>query len=103
VLNVSSDAAVTPYARWGAYGASKAALQHLTRIWEQELASSGIRFISVDPGDMDTAMHAAAVPDADVSSLKRPEVAAREVVDAIAAALPVSSSEIEVTRLAEGA
>jgi NAD(P)-dependent dehydrogenase (short-subunit alcohol dehydrogenase family) len=103
VLNVSSDAAVTPYARWGAYGASKAALQHLTRIWEQELASSGIRFISVDPGDMDTTMHAAAVPGADVSALKRPEVAAREVADVIAAALPVSSSEIGVTRLAQGA
>jgi NAD(P)-dependent dehydrogenase (short-subunit alcohol dehydrogenase family) len=103
VLNVSSDAAVTPYPRWGAYGASKAALHHLTRIWEQELASSGIRVISLDPGDMDTAMHAAAVPDADISSLKRPEIAAREVADAIAAALPGISSEGGVPSLAEGA
>src|SRR5205085_4194404 len=30
VLNVSSDAAVNPYPRWGAYGASKAALRHLS-------------------------------------------------------------------------
>jgi NAD(P)-dependent dehydrogenase (short-subunit alcohol dehydrogenase family) len=103
VLNVSSDAAVTPYARWGAYGASKAALHHLTRIWDQELGSSGIRFISLDPGDMDTAMHATAVPDADTSSLKRPDVAAREVADVIEAALPGNSSEAEVIRLAEGA
>jgi NAD(P)-dependent dehydrogenase (short-subunit alcohol dehydrogenase family) len=103
VLNVSSDAAVTPYARWGAYGASKAALHHLTRIWEQELAGSGIRFISLDPGDMDTAMHAAAVPDADISLLKRPEVAAREIAEVIASALAESSSELEVSRLAEGA
>jgi len=103
VLNISSDAALTPYPQWGAYGASKAALHHLTRIWEQELDNSGIRFISLDPGDMDTAMHAAAVPDADVSSLKRPEVAAREVADVIAAALPAISSETEGTRLAEGA
>lgn len=103
VLNVSSDAAVTPYARWGAYGASKAALHHLTRIWEQELANSGIRFISLDPGDMDTAMHATAVPDADTSSLKRPDVAAREMADAIAAALPGNSSEVEAIRLAERA
>jgi len=90
VLNVSSDAAVTPYPRWGAYGSSKAALRHLTLIWEQELAATGVRFISVDPGDMDTALHAAAVPDADPSSLKRPEVAARELVELIAAALPVA-------------
>jgi len=88
VLNVSSDAAVTPYARWGAYGASKAALHHLTRIWEEELGAQGIAFISLDPGDMDTALHAAALPGADPSTLKRPELAAREVADAIAAALP---------------
>jgi NAD(P)-dependent dehydrogenase (short-subunit alcohol dehydrogenase family) len=103
VLNVSSDAAITPYARWGAYGASKAALHHITRIWEQESARSGIRFISLDPGDMDTAMHAAAVPDADISSLKRPEVAAREIADVIAAALPGISPVIGVARMAEGA
>jgi NAD(P)-dependent dehydrogenase (short-subunit alcohol dehydrogenase family) len=90
VLNVSSDAAVTPYPRWGAYGSSKAALRHLTWIWEQELAATGVRFISVDPGDMDTALHAAAMPDADVSSLKRPELAARELVELIAAALPIA-------------
>jgi NAD(P)-dependent dehydrogenase (short-subunit alcohol dehydrogenase family) len=36
VINISSDAAVTPYARWGAYGASKAALHHLTAIWAEE-------------------------------------------------------------------
>jgi NAD(P)-dependent dehydrogenase (short-subunit alcohol dehydrogenase family) len=85
VLNVSSDAAVTPYPGWGAYGASKAALHHLTRIWELELADSGIRFLSVDPGDMDTPLHAVAVPDADRSTLKRPEDSARELLDAIAA------------------
>ena len=86
VLNISSDAAVNPYARWGAYGASKAALHHLTRIWDEELASEGIRFLSLDPGDMDTALHALAIPDADRSTLKRPDDAARELADAIAAA-----------------
>ena len=84
VLNVSSDAAVSPYAGWGAYGASKAALHHMTRIWGEELAAEGIRFISRDPGDMDTQLHAIAVPDADRTTLKRPEVAAREIADAIA-------------------
>lgn len=89
VVNISSDAAVSPYPRWGAYGASKAALLHLTRIWDEELGAKGIRFLSIDPGDMDTPMHAAAVPDAEPSLLKRPETAAREVAGAIAAALPL--------------
>jgi NAD(P)-dependent dehydrogenase (short-subunit alcohol dehydrogenase family) len=88
VLNVSSDAAINPYPQWGAYGASKAALRHMSRIWDEELAAEGIRFLSLDPGDMDTPLHALAVPDADPATLKRPETAARELVDAIASALP---------------
>jgi NAD(P)-dependent dehydrogenase (short-subunit alcohol dehydrogenase family) len=83
VLNVSSDAAINPYPRWGAYGASKAALHHLSRIWNEELTPEGIPVLSLDPGDMDTPMHALAVPDADPSELKRPEMAARELADAI--------------------
>jgi NAD(P)-dependent dehydrogenase (short-subunit alcohol dehydrogenase family) len=84
VLNVSSDAAINAYPEWGAYGASKAALHHMTRIWGEELAAEGIRFLSLDPGDMDTPLHALAVPDADRSTLKRPETAAHEFGDAIA-------------------
>ncbi len=88
VLNVSSDAALNPYPLWGAYGASKAALHHMSRIWAEELIVEDVRVLSLDPGDMDTPMHAAAVPDADRSTLKRPETAAREFADAIARALP---------------
>src|SRR5580693_1825750 len=44
VLNVSSDAAVNAYPAWGAYGASKAALGQLSRIWDAELAAEGVRF-----------------------------------------------------------
>ena len=87
VVNVSSDAAINAYARWGAYGASKAALRHMSAIWGEELSAEGVRFVSVDPGDMDTPLHALAVPDADPTTLKRPETAARELADAIAEAL----------------
>jgi NAD(P)-dependent dehydrogenase (short-subunit alcohol dehydrogenase family) len=85
VINIVSDAAVTPYAGWGAYGASKAALLHLSRIWDQELESHGVRVHAIDPGDMDTPLHALAVPDADRASLKRPADAAREIVGFIEA------------------
>ncbi len=85
VVNVSSDAAINAYPAWGAYGASKAALHHLSRIWNEELTGEGIRILSVDPGDMDTPLHAVAVPDADRSTLKRPEVAAWELAEVIAA------------------
>src|SRR6266481_5532051 len=93
VLNVSSDAAVNPYSRWGAYSASKAALHHLSRIWNAELADRGIHFLTLDPGDMDTPLHAIAVPDANPSELKSPETAAREFVKAIGSLLSFMNSE----------
>jgi NAD(P)-dependent dehydrogenase (short-subunit alcohol dehydrogenase family) len=88
VVNISSDAAVNAYPGWGAYGASKAALGHLTRIWAEEAGAEGVKFLSVDPGDMDTGLHALAVPDADPATLRRPEAAAEEIVAAMIAALP---------------
>jgi len=85
VINISSDAALTAYPNWGAYSTSKAALHHLSRIWHDELAAEGVRVVSIDPGDMDTPLHALAVPDANRSTLKRPETAAREIAAVIAA------------------
>jgi NAD(P)-dependent dehydrogenase (short-subunit alcohol dehydrogenase family) len=78
VVGVTSDAGVEAYPRWGAYGVSKAALDHLMRTWAVELAESGVRLLSVDPGEMDTRMHRDAIPDADPRSLASPaEVASR--------------------------
>lgn len=80
VVSISSDAAVEAYARWGAYSVSKAALDHLSRIWAAELGEVGVRFLSVDPGEMNTQMHADAIPEADPASLRDPgDIAARIV------------------------
>lgn len=80
IVHVSSDAAIEPYPRWGAYGISKAAQDHLSRILAAELDGTGVRVLAVDPGEMDTVMHAAAVPDAARATLQRPaDVAARIV------------------------
>lgn len=84
VVNVSSDAAVNAYADWGAYGSSKAALRQMTRIWDEECRALGIRFLSIDPGDMDTPLHALALPDADKATLRAPAAAARDIADALA-------------------
>lgn len=71
VLNITSDASVEPYEGWGAYGASKAALDHLTRILAAE--QPDLRVYAVDPGDMRTTMHQDAFPGEDISD--RPEPA----------------------------
>jgi NAD(P)-dependent dehydrogenase (short-subunit alcohol dehydrogenase family) len=80
VVNITSDASVNAYANWGAYGISKAALDHLTRVWAAELDASGVRFLAIDPGEMDTQMHADAMPDADRASLEQPERVADRIV-----------------------
>jgi NAD(P)-dependent dehydrogenase (short-subunit alcohol dehydrogenase family) len=83
VVNISSDASVESYRGWGVYSASKAALDHLTRIAALELGGTGVRLFSVDPGEMDTRMHADAVPDADPLSLTPPGAVAEKIVSMI--------------------
>ena len=71
VLAVSSDAAVAAYPGWGGYGASKAALDRLAAVLDAE--EPLLRVYAVDPGDMRTAMHAAAFPGEDISDRPEPE------------------------------
>ena len=85
IVNISSDAATAAYERWGAYGVSKAALEQLGRIWAAELAGTGVRVITVDPGEMNTRMHAEAMPDADPATLADPACVAERIADLIAA------------------
>jgi NAD(P)-dependent dehydrogenase (short-subunit alcohol dehydrogenase family) len=83
IINVSSDAGVEAYPGWGGYGASKAALEHLSRVLAKELDGSGIRLYIVDPGDMDTEMHRRAEPGVDLSHLPGPEYPAPAFVNLV--------------------
>ena len=87
VVTVSSDAAVEAYPGWGGYGASKAALDQLSAVLAVE--EPGLAVYSVDPGDMATAMHAAADPDADPAELADPADVAVALL-ALLAARPAS-------------
>ncbi|MCM6777981.1 SDR family oxidoreductase [Nocardia sp. CDC159] len=97
-IDISSDAAVSPYEGWGGYGSSKAALDHLTAIFAAE--NPQLRIYAFDPGDMRTAMHQAAFPDEDISDRPEPETvvpALLHLIDArppsgryLAAELPVA-------------
>jgi len=80
IVHISSDASVNAYERWGAYAVSKAALDHLSRIWAAELGGRGGRVLSVDPGEMDTLMHRRALPNADPSTLASPDQVAARII-----------------------
>ena len=71
IINVTSDAGVQPYAGWGGYGSSKAALEQFSAILAAE--NPTFRVYWIDPGDMRTQMHQAAFPGEDISDRPLPE------------------------------
>lgn len=79
IVNISSDAAVNAYENWGSYSISKAAFDHLTKIWQEELNQDDIRLLAIDPGDMYTTMHMDAIPDANIDELYRTDLVARDL------------------------
>jgi NAD(P)-dependent dehydrogenase (short-subunit alcohol dehydrogenase family) len=74
IVNVTSDAASGAYPGWGPYGASKSALELLTRTLATELRGQNVSAVLVDPGDMRTRMHQEAFPQEDISDRPLPEV-----------------------------
>jgi len=74
IVNITSDAAQGAYAGWGPYGASKAALELITKTLAVELPSDGVSAVLVDPGDMRTDMHQEAFPNEDISDRPLPDV-----------------------------
>lgn len=88
VVALTSSVGRAPRAFWGAYGASKAALEALVLSYAEEMGSFGVKVAIVDPGATATTMRARAFPGEDQATLKGPEV----VGDAIAALL---SSDFE--------
>lgn len=97
ILNVTSDAGVEPYPRWGGYGSSKAALEHLSAILAAENPS--LRVYWVDPGDMQTQMHREAFPREDISDRPLPEASVPGLLELLSGDLP--SGRYEARTLAQ--
>ncbi|HWJ68761.1 MAG TPA: SDR family NAD(P)-dependent oxidoreductase [Sphingobium sp.] len=89
VALTSGVAAASPRAYWGAYGASKAALEVLVAAYGQEVRNiSAIRTHIVEPGATRTAMRARAYPGEDPATLKTPDVVGRAIADLVASDVP---------------
>lgn len=95
IVAISSDAAAEPYEGWGAYGASKAALEQLAAILAIERPD--LRVLRIDPGDMRTQMHQDAYPGEDISDRPPPEDSVPGIRHVIEGALP--SGRYRVTEL----
>ncbi len=81
IVNVSSGAGVKGKAGWGAYAASKFALEGFTQVLRDELQDRRIRVHAFDPGAMQTEMRRTAYPDEDITKHPTPETIARILFD----------------------
>lgn len=89
VIGLTSSVAAQPRAYWGAYGASKAALEALVAAYGEEVKNiSAVRTHIVDPGATRTAMRARAFPGEDPATVKEPVVVAQAILDLILADTP---------------
>jgi len=86
IVNITSDAAVEPYAGWGGYGSSKAALEQLGNVLGVEHPE--LLVYTVDPGDMRTQLHQEAFPGEDISDRPEPEVSVPGLVRLLDGDLP---------------
>jgi NAD(P)-dependent dehydrogenase (short-subunit alcohol dehydrogenase family) len=80
-VGITSDAGAEAYPGWGGYGASKAALEHASRVLAAE--RPGLRVLVVDPGDLRTEMHQDAFPGEDISDRPLPETVAPAIVELV--------------------
>lgn len=99
VINVTSDVAVHGYPGWGAYSVSKAGIEGMTRTWASELVDTGVRIYAVDPGDMNTDMHRAALPDDDPAELLDPAEVAEAFLAMAAGEVPPAEDRIKAAEV----
>jgi len=82
VVVLTSSVGARPRAYWGAYGASKAALETLVLSYSEEVKNlAPLKVAIVDPGATATQMRALAYPGEDPATLKAPAVVGKAVAD----------------------
>jgi NAD(P)-dependent dehydrogenase (short-subunit alcohol dehydrogenase family) len=82
LIAITSSVGAMPRAYWGAYGASKSALENLVLSYGDEMENiSKLRVAIVDPGKTRTAMRAKAYPGEDPNSVKEPHIVATAITE----------------------
>jgi NAD(P)-dependent dehydrogenase (short-subunit alcohol dehydrogenase family) len=94
---LTTDRARDPRPYWGAYGATKAGLEHLTATWAAEVATSPLRVNLFDPGPVNTRLRGTAMPGEDPMSIAQPADVAPRIA---ALCLPEEARSGEVVRAA---
>ena len=92
--------AAEPLAYWGAYGATKAAMEHLALTWAGETVKTNLRVNLFDPGIVATRLRAEAMPGEDPAKLRKPADVAPALADLCG---PAETRHGQVVRFGEAA
>jgi NAD(P)-dependent dehydrogenase (short-subunit alcohol dehydrogenase family) len=82
---VTCEQGAAPKAFWGPYAATKAGLEAMVRAWADEVDSSAIRALLVDPGPVRSALRQQAFPGEDKDALTDPATIGPMIVDLVSA------------------
>ncbi len=91
IINMSSGAGKRPAPTWGAYAASKFAIEGFSLLLAEELKDKNVRVYALNPGATRTQMRAQAYPFEDPSKLKEPEKVAQFILRLIRSNTPSGS------------
>ena len=80
---LSSSVALEARPFWGAYSISKAALQHMVKIWAMENKNNKLSISIINPGKTNTKMRRQAMPGENQNDLQHPKKVAEAILDVI--------------------
>lgn len=87
---VTADVGQVDKAYWGAYSVSKAGLEKMVLTYAQEARRSRLKINLVDPGDIQTALYAKAMPGIDLQTVTQPDDVTDLFVDLVSPECPVT-------------
>jgi len=82
---LTSSVSFNPRPFWGAYSISKAALNHMTKLWAQENTHNNLSICTIEPGETNTRLRKHANPGENIDNLQDPVTVAKSIVKFICA------------------
>ena len=96
---LSSSVALEAKPFWGAYSISKAALQHMVKIWAMENKNNKLSISIINPGKTNTKMRKQAMPGENSNNLQNPKEVAEKIKDIILSSKIYKGEIIDLIRL----
>ena len=95
-LFLTSSVSSKPKPFWGAYSISKAALNHMIKLWALENAHNNFSVCTIEPGATNTRLRKKAIPGEDITNLQNPQRVAKSIIETICSNTTYKGETIEL-------